>query len=134
MSDDVVDEKIIPLVEERLHIGKVQAETDRIRVRTVVDEHTVDVRDTVERGTLEVERVPMQREVSEAPPSREEDGVLIVPVVEERLVVEKRLFVVEEVRIRRTTTTESVSLPTTLRTMRAVVERDGAKPFTTGSK
>lgn len=134
MPGETTDQKIVPLVEERLHVGKVAVETDHVRVHTVVDEHVVTVRDTVERGTLEVERISMEREVTVAPPSREEGDVLVVPVVEERLVVEKRLFVVEEVRIRRTTTTEAVSLPTKLRTMRAVVEHDGPEPFTTGSK
>jgi stress response protein YsnF len=53
-------------------------------------------------------------------------------VFEERLVVEKQLFLVEEVRIRRTTSVESVEVPVTLRKELATVERlDGSgEPIT----
>ena len=51
------------------------------------------------------------------------DGVTIIPVLEEILVVEKRLVLKEEVHIRRSTAGEEVEVPVTLRRQRAVVER-----------
>ena len=75
-------------------------------------------------SSVEVTRVPVNREVSEAPPIRMEGDITVVPVVEERLVIEKRLFLVEELHLTRTATTEQVEVPTTLRRMRAVVERE----------
>jgi stress response protein YsnF len=52
-----------------------------------------------------------------------------VPVLEEVLVVEKRLVLKEELHIRRRATTETVEVPITLRKQRAVVERiDPDKP------
>ena len=45
-------------------------------------------------------------------------------LVEERLVVTRQLFGIEEVIVRRVASHEPVSVPVTLRTMRAVVERD----------
>ena len=110
----------VPIIEEQVVVEKIEAVTDRIRVSTTVDTREVLVEDTVSRGNLTFERMTMNREVSEAPPPREEGDLLVISVVEERLV--KRLFVVEEVRIRQTTTNEAVSLPTTLRSMRATVE------------
>jgi stress response protein YsnF len=51
--------------------------------------------------TVEVERVPIGRVVETAPEPREQDGVWIVPVVEEELVLRTRLVLKEEVHIRR---------------------------------
>lgn len=124
---------ILPLVEERLHVGKRAIETDHVRVRTVVDERQVSVEDIVARGELSVEHVAIGREVAEAPLPRQEGDVFVVPIVEERLVIEKRLFLVEELHVRQTVTQHAVSIPTTIRSMRAVVERDGDQS-TTGEK
>jgi stress response protein YsnF len=55
---------------------------------------------------------------------RTEGDVTIVSIIEERLVVEKRLFVVEELHLRRTSVVEQVELPTTLRRMSVSVERE----------
>ncbi len=49
--------------------------------------------------------------------------VTIISIVEERLIVERQLVVVEEIRLHRHATTESVEVPVTLRKQRAVVER-----------
>jgi stress response protein YsnF len=54
---------------------------------------------------------------------REEDGVLIVPVLEERLVVTTELVLKEEIRITRKSRTETVREPVRLRSERAEVER-----------
>ena len=120
----------IPLIEERIVVDKVAAVTDRVRVSTTVETRDVIVEDVVERGALNVERVAVDREVSAAPPPRQEGNLLVISVVEERLV--KRLFVVEEVRIRQTTTSETVSLPSTVRSTRATIEHP-QEPTTGGS-
>ena len=105
-------------------------ETDRLRVRTVTEEVPVWRSEQLESGEIDVERVKVDRPVDTAPAPYEEDGAWIVPVVEERLVVEKRLFVIEELRIRRRAVTESVPIIDTLRRQRAIVERD--VPSSTG--
>lgn len=124
------DKRSIPLYEEQLDIGKVQAITDRVHVSTHVDERTVLIEETIERGDLTIERVAVDRAVTETPEPRQEGDTLIVSLVEERLVVEKRLFVVEELRITRRSTTEHVTIPETVRTMRATVEHANQPPAT----
>ena len=57
--------------------------------------------------------------VEVAPAAREEDGVLIIPVVEEQLVVTTRLILKEEIRITRRVRTEVVREPVRLRSERA---------------
>ena len=125
MTEQHEQEQRIPLAEEVLRVGKQEVATGRVRVRTVVEEQPALFRETLTRTSLDVERVPIGREVGSVPEPREEDGVLVIPIVEERLVVEKRLFLVEEMRVRRATATEEVEVPASRRVMRAVVERDG---------
>ncbi len=114
----------IPLVEERLVTEKRRIETGKVRVRTLVEEERQVVRERLARSHVEVERVPMDIEVDEVPPVREEDGVTIVPVVREVLVLTKKLILTEEVRLKRVTGFEDHAEPVTLRVQRAVVERE----------
>jgi stress response protein YsnF len=61
--------------------------------------------------------------VDQPPALREEGDVLIVPVLEEVVVVEKRLVLKEELRIRRRAKSTLRELPVVLRKQRAVVDR-----------
>src|SRR5262249_56924020 len=71
-----------------------------------------------------VERVSIDRPVEGAAPEpREENGVLVIPVLEEIAVVEKRLVLREEVRVSRRRTTTTASQVVTLRHDVADVER-----------
>jgi stress response protein YsnF len=113
----------VPLIEEEAHVEKREVGLERVTVRTVAEEHQVVLRDEVRREQVEVTRVAINREVAEAPPVRTEGDVTVVSIVEERLVVEKRLFVVEELHLTKTATAQPVELPATLRRMRADIER-----------
>ena len=117
------DDRTIPLYAEQIEVRKAAVISDHVRVRTSVDERSVLVEEQLERGGLQIERITVDRPVTTAPEPRQEGETLVVSVVEERLVVEKRLFVVEEVRISRTSTTEHVAIPETVRTMGATIER-----------
>lgn len=119
MSDDL----IIPVIEEQAHVTKRVSDTEHVRVSTTPVSEEVVVRDAVRQQHVEVTRIPIGREVAEAPLTRTEGDTTIVPVLEERLVVEKKLFLVEEVHLRVTTRHESVEMPTTLRRTRVDVER-----------
>jgi stress response protein YsnF len=93
-------------------------------------ETTDDVlRETLRSDVVGVTRIPIDRVIAEgevAPTIRTENGVTIIPVLEEVLVVEKRLILKEEVHIRQTTSGEAVEVPVTLRRQHAVVERVSA--------
>ncbi len=126
------DEVRVPLVEERVQIEKVEVETDRVRVRTIVDEHSENVEQVLQTGRLDVRHIPLDQEVAEAPAPRQDGDTLIVSIVEERLV--KRLFLIEEVHITQSSHAEAVSVPVSLRRMRAVVEQDAADLSPTGNE
>lgn len=116
------EELAIPIVEEEVEVDKRLVETGHVRVKTSVEEVHEVLRDSVRRGIIDVERRPVGEFVTATPSVREEGDVLIVPVLEERAVVEKRLFLVEEIHLRRSTETVPVELPTTRRVTRVAVE------------
>jgi uncharacterized protein (TIGR02271 family) len=118
----------IPIVEEEVRVGKRDVETGRVRVHTVVDEEKLNLTELLERDVVEIERVTINREVAQAPLPFEEGDVLVIPVIEERLVVEKRLVVVEEVRIRRRKENAPADIPVTRRVMHAEIERTAPSP------
>jgi stress response protein YsnF len=122
-SAHTVAEEVIPLVEEIATVIKRQAVTGRVRVRTVTDTLEELAHADVQRESVELTRVPIDKVVETAPEIRTEGDVTIVPVLEEVLVVEKRLVLKEELHIRRRVESETVEVPVTLRRQRAIVER-----------
>lgn len=114
----------LQVVEEEARVAKERGETERVRVRTIPEHEFVVLRDEVLREHLEITRVPVEREVAEAPSARTDGNLTIIPVVEERLVIEKRLFVVEEVHVRRLADVEAVELPATVLRTRVEIERE----------
>lgn len=120
----MTEELRIPIVEEEAHVFKRAATTDRVTVRTGVEEHPVTIREELLRGQVIARRVPFDLEIADAPPIRHEGDVTIVPIVEERLIVEKRLFLVEELHLTREITTERVEEEVILRRTRVAIDRD----------
>ena len=113
----------LELVEERLEVGTREVERGRVVVRARVEAREEVAEVDLTQEEIGVERVPVGRPVEAPPPVREEDGVLIVPVLEERLVVTTELVLKEEIRITKRSRTEHVREPVTLRSERAEVER-----------
>jgi uncharacterized protein (TIGR02271 family) len=116
-------DQVVPLVEERLRVDTRETVRGHVRIRVSPETWTETVRRELRGEEIEVERVPVDREVSELPEVRTEGDVTIVPIVEEVLVVEKRLRLKEELHLRRRSTLETVEMPVTLRRERAEVER-----------
>ncbi|WP_205598213.1 DUF2382 domain-containing protein [Caulobacter sp. 17J65-9] len=124
-AKDDPGELILPLVEERVVVSKRPVETGRVRVRTRVRTRDVNIEADLAREDVEVERVPVDRDVDQPPQVRMEGDVLVVPVVEEVVVVEKRLRLKEEIRIRRRRRVEHTLTPVTLRRTEAEIQRRG---------
>ncbi|ANY83289.1 hypothetical protein BB934_32125 (plasmid) [Microvirga ossetica] len=116
-------EEVVPLAEEIATIAKRQVVTGRVRVQTLTDTVEELAHAEVQRESVEVTRVPIDKVVETAPAIRTDGDVTILPIVEEVLVVEKRLVLKEELHIRRRIETEAVEVPVTLRKQRAVIER-----------
>lgn len=119
----------IPLVEERLQVGKREIESGRLRVRVSVSEREERVVQELERDEVTIERVPRNERLTEVPHVRLEGNVTVIPVVEEVVVVEKALMLVEEIRVHRSSAVERAEIPVKLRSEEAVIERDEEHQF-----
>lgn len=93
------DEVVIPLVAETLSVGRREVETGRVRFSTTVTERVETIDEPLFKTVVEVKRVGVARFVDAPPAVRYEQDVMIVPIMEEVLIVEKRLRVKEEVYI-----------------------------------
>jgi uncharacterized protein (TIGR02271 family) len=125
---------VIPLVEETVRIQKENVVTGHVRVRTVTEATDHVVAQDLDAENVEITRVRVDREVAEAPAIRQEGDVTIISLVEEIIVVTKRLVVTEEVHIRRIKSTERIETSVNLRKQHAVVERTGATDDSTITK
>ena len=114
---------VLQEVEERLRIGTRAVETGRVRLTKRVETREEAVSVPLLREEVEVERVAVGTYVDEAPPVRTEGGVTVIPVVEEVLVVEKRLLLREELRVTRRQTERVDERTEVLRSETIDVER-----------
>jgi uncharacterized protein (TIGR02271 family) len=123
MDPEPADRDTLPLWEESVSFDRERVETGRVRVRTLTREFDEAVETPLTRETVEVERVPIGREIEAIPPRRQEGDVIIVPVVEEQIVVQRKLVLKEEIHVRIVRSTEQHREIVRLRRQEAVVER-----------
>ena len=123
MVTDTVGELIVPLHAEQIVISHKAVETGRVSVSTSTTTHDVQIDELLTKQQVFVERVQVGKFVSAMPCVREEGDTTIIPVVEEVFVTERRLFLKEEVRVRRVTTEHRHQEVVTLRREEATVNR-----------
>jgi uncharacterized protein (TIGR02271 family) len=116
------EEHKLELREEELVAQRKLEEVGKVRIRKVVEDVPGRLELDATSEDVEIEHVPIGQAVSERREPWEEDGVLVVPVYEEQLVVTKRLVLREHLRVRRVGTTRRELFEDTLRRERAVVE------------
>jgi stress response protein YsnF len=117
------DDAKMRLFAEELAVSKEAAETGRVSIKTHTVERQALVDQDLFREHAEIKTVPVGKRIYVIPAVRREGGVTIVPVVEEVLFTERRLFLKEEVHITMVRTTERYQETVTLRHQEAVVER-----------
>lgn len=117
------DELRVPVVEEEISIGVREVDTGTVQVRTTVDEEDLVLARDLLRSQVAIDRVPVNRRVEQVPQERIEGSVRIIPIFEERVVVTKELWLVEELHIRRDEITERVDVPVSRRMTRVDVTR-----------
>lgn len=105
----------VPLVEEELTARTEERDLGSVRFDKRVETRQAQVSTEVGHEEVTVERVVINQPIDATPESRFEGDTLIIPVVEEVLVTEKRLMLREEVRIRRHWVTEPVTVEDTVR-------------------
>jgi uncharacterized protein (TIGR02271 family) len=121
-TDTTADDIRIPVIEEAVVIGKRVVERGGVRLHKTVDEREEAIEVPTIDETVEVERVPVGQLVDSPPEMREDGDTLIIPVLEEIVVVEKRLMLKEEIRITRRRTEQVESARMVLRKEQVQVE------------
>lgn len=114
---------VVPLLEEQISIARQKILTGGVRVHKTVEERTETVDEPTLREEMEIQRVAVNQFVQEAPQIRYEGDVMIVPLLEEVLVVEKRLVLREEVRVTKRRNTLRNPQQVVLRREQATLEK-----------
>jgi uncharacterized protein (TIGR02271 family) len=122
-SDELV--AVIPVIQETIRVEKREFESGRVVVHKTVAERDEVVEILLRQQDLSVERVPIGRVVQEAPQTRQEGDLLIVPILEEVLVVEKRLVLKEELHIRKQSSERTEQKTVRLRSEQVEIEQTG---------
>lgn len=125
----------IPVIEEELVVGRRTVDTGRgVRLHKSVTEETLRIAETLQGQELQVEHVPVNAWIEGVPPvQRQEGDTLVIPVLEEVLVVQKRLRLTEEIRITARARSHTVTEQVVLRKEQVTAERfdDSASPHDT---
>ena len=117
------DQVVVPLHAEEVSVAKRRVVTGQVKVGTITRESEQLVEELLEHEHVEVERTAIGKQVDKAPPVREEGDTLIIPILEEIVVVERRLLLKEEVRVRRTREKQPYQERVVVRKQEAVITR-----------
>jgi uncharacterized protein (TIGR02271 family) len=117
------DQAVVPLYAEEVSVSKERVVTGKVKVGTVTRESEQLIDELLEHEHLEIERTPIGKQVDKAPAVREEGDTLIIPILEEVVVVERRLLLKEEVRVRRTREKKPYQERVVVRRQEAVITR-----------
>ncbi len=123
MSITPGEEVRIPVLREEAVVRTREVEGGGVRVHKTVTEREEVVQQPLYHEQVDVERVTIGRVVDVMPEVREEGDTLIIPVLEEVLVVEKRLVLKEELRITKRRRQETEEARVALREEQVRVER-----------
>jgi uncharacterized protein (TIGR02271 family) len=118
-----IESPTLTLLAEELAVTKEAVETGRVRISKHTHTKTVAIDEDLLRNSAEIETIPIGRQISEMPSVRHEGETMIIPIVEEVIHVERRLYLKEEIKITQRKTTEKFHDDVTLRYQEAVVTR-----------
>ncbi len=119
-------EETIPVVEEKLQVGKRQIQGGGMRVHTYVTERPVEEQVHLREEHLDVERRPVDRPVRDADQAFREETFEVTETAE-RPVVGKRAHVIEEVVISKEVGERTETVGDTVRRTNVDVEKTGTE-------
>jgi uncharacterized protein (TIGR02271 family) len=102
VNDRAGDGDVIPVIQEELDVGKQAVESGRIRVSKRIETTESVIDEPLLQQGYDIQRTQLNRIVDDVPEPRYDGDTLVLPILEEVLVVEKRLILREEIRITRT--------------------------------
>ncbi|GGF80049.1 hypothetical protein GCM10011402_35850 [Paracoccus acridae] len=126
-SDYQSDDASIPVVEERIRIGKRETAHGRVRVRAYTVEEPVRESVDLREERVEVERRPVDRPLTDADAAFQ-DRTIEAEEYREEAVVQKEARVVEEIELRKTSETHRETVSDTVRRTEVEIEDDRDGP------
>ena|SRR5947209_12607455 len=114
----------IPLHAEEVSVSRREIKKANVQIALVTGTREQLIDEELTHVRVEIERVPIGRTVEVAPPIRHEEDITIIPVVEEVVVVARRLVLKEEIRVSRVSTKERHRETVVLRQQEAAVTRE----------
>jgi uncharacterized protein (TIGR02271 family) len=115
---------VIPLAAETFTVEKQETVTGVVRIHKTVTEHQEVINTPTFSESVDVERVPRGEWIDAVPSVRYEGQTMIIPVVEEVIVVEKRLRLREELHVTKRRTEDSTPQTVTLRREEVTIDRE----------
>jgi uncharacterized protein (TIGR02271 family) len=120
---DETEDVVIPVIEEEVAAGTRAVKTGSVRVDKHVEKRIRKIAAPLLHEDVEVRHVPINRVVTEEPKVRKKGDTVIVPVVEEEIVVTKRLVLKEEIHLVKRRTKDRFVREVELNRERAEVRR-----------
>ena len=109
-----IQEGVIPIIDEQIVVNKHTVKTETVRLQKTIHQRQELVDVPLISTSYDVQRVAFDIPIGHLPQVRQEGDTTVYSIVEERPVVTKQLFLIEEVRVTRTTTeridTQAVTL------------------------
>ena len=91
---------VVPVIEENLEVRKREIERGRVRLTKTVNERIETVDEPLAQDEVSVQRISVNRIVDgPLPEARYEGDTMIIPLLEEIMVMEKRVLLKEELHI-----------------------------------
>ena len=116
-------ETVMPLHAEQAAFKRVRKTTGTVRVATATRLRDHVIEEMLAEDHASVLRVDIGVVIDTVPDVRQEGDTTIIPVVEEVVVVEKKLFLKQEIRITRSRTMQPYREVVTLREQTAEITR-----------
>lgn len=93
--------QVIPVIEEHVTIDKKEVYTGKVVISKSVEQHNEPVHVITNHDVVSVEHVPAGYYVENAPEVRHDGDIMIIPVLREEAVVVKKIYLVEELHVKR---------------------------------
>ena len=91
----------LPILKEELDIQKVTRVTGIVRLEKTIRTTEAPVEERLITESILVEHVPINRSIDAVESTRHEGDTMIIPIMEEVVIVRKQLVLKEEIRITR---------------------------------
>jgi len=120
---NLAGESVVPVVNEEIQVGKRQVEGGGVRINTQMVEKPVQEQVQLREEHVNVERRPVNREVTRGDLAAFEEGVIEVTATSEQAVVSKQARVVEEIVVSKDVANRTETINDSVRQTEVQVEQ-----------